>query len=93
MQATLIEKENLHTIRFSAEEVLLDQQDISSRFLSLSKAALLGNAYKGKVNLHFKSKAQENLSVYTTVWAVAEKYITLKANRIIPIHAITSVKF
>jgi hypothetical protein len=93
MREELIEKENLNAIRFTNTEVLSNQQDIASRSESLTRALLLGNAYKGKVKLSFKTANNETLSVYTTVWTFAGKYITLKANRFIPIHAITSIEF
>jgi hypothetical protein len=93
MQAELIEKENLNAIRFINKEVLSSQQDIASRSTGLIRALVLGNAHHGKVKLSFKTKHNETLSVYTTVWTVAGNYITLKANRFIPIHAITSIEF
>ncbi|MCB9255558.1 MAG: hypothetical protein H6579_00350 [Chitinophagales bacterium] len=93
MQAELIEKENLNAIRFINREVLSNPQDIVSRAASLTRALILGNAHQGKVKLKFKTENNETLSVYTTVWTVAENYITVKANRFIPIHSIMSVEF
>lgn len=93
MQAELIEKENLNAIRFIKNEVLSSQQDIASRASSLIRALRLGNNHRGKVKLNFKNEKNETLSVYTTIWTVAGNFITLKANRFIPIHAISSVEF
>lgn len=93
MQAELIEKENLNAVRFINREVLSSAQEIVSRSASLTRALILGNAHQGKVKLNFKTENNETLSVYTTVWTVAENYITVKANRFIPIHSITSVEF
>lgn len=93
MQAELIEKENLNDIRFINREVLSNQHDIVFRAASLTRALILGNAHQGKVKLNFKTENNETLSVYTTVWTVAENYITVKANRFIPIHSIMSVEF
>lgn len=93
MIATLIEKESLNDVKFSHEEVLTSQQEITERSAWLTKALILGNAHRGKVKLSFKTAANETLSVYTTVWTVAENYVTLKANRFIPIRSITAIEF
>lgn len=93
MVATLIEKESLNEIKFSHAEVLNSQQEIAERSAWLRKALILGNAHRGKVKLSFKTAANETLTVYTTIWTVAENYITVKANRFIPIRSITAIEF
>lgn len=93
MQAELIEKETLNVIRFANAEVFNNPQDIAIRLAGLNKALKLGNTHHGKVKLSFKTNNNKNLKVHTTIWSVAENYIAVKANRFIPIHAITHVEF
>jgi hypothetical protein len=92
METTLIEKELLGDISFPSTDVLSDPIEIKERKAQLDRAALLGNAHQGKVRIYFKTKAGETMVVHTTVWAASEKYITVKANRVIPISAILKVE-
>lgn len=93
METRIIEKELLGNVSFYPLEVLQNDAEIKERRALLEKALLLGNAYRGKVMISFKNKLGEELTVYTTIWAVSERYIIVKANRAIPINSIVSVLF
>ena len=88
-----IEKEDISFLSFRREDVLIDKQDISKRKLNLARAMALGNGSKTKVKIYFELEAGEQNIVETTVWAVGEDYVTLKAGALIPIHAISEVEF
>jgi hypothetical protein len=92
METTVIEKELLGNVSFATAEVLESMDAVKERKATLDKAMLLGNGQRGKVRIYFKTKGGEELQVHTTIWAVSEKYITVKANRPIPIHSITKVE-
>jgi ribosomal protein L37AE/L43A len=64
----------------------------SSLRLQLHKAMILGNTHRGKVSIVFCD--DEGLKkVTTTVWAVGEKFITLKGGVWIPISKIVDIIF
>lgn len=93
MKATVLEKENIEHIQFAANEVLEDKESQTWRNWHLERAVILGNGYKGKVNIHFKDVNGENYVVNTTIWSAGDKYIMLKGGRVIPMHAITKIEF
>ena len=90
---TKIEKEIIPTLSFKKEEVLSDLADVTKRKLSLAKALTLGNGQKRKVKIFFELEKGEQNSVETTVWAVGEEFVTLKAGALIPVHAISEIEF
>lgn len=92
MQNTLIEKEVLGDISFYPGEVLQSEEEQKNRMKQLNKAMILGNGEHGKVKITFKTRNEEILTVHTTVWAVADKYVNVKANRTIPVNSILSVE-
>jgi len=92
-QITLIEKESIAECDFAKEEVLSDKSLRQLRYEQLEKAERLGNNYKRKVRIAFKTEGNETLKVETTIWAVGKDYIELKAGIMIPIRAILEIKF
>jgi len=92
MQNTLIEKEILGDISFFSGEVLSSPDEQANRMKILTKAMVLGNGEHGKVKITFKTKKEELLTVHTTVWAVADKFVNVKANRTIPVSSILKVE-
>ncbi|MGB0430115.1 MAG: hypothetical protein ACPGLV_06540 [Bacteroidia bacterium] len=90
--AKLVEKEIIETLKFPSGEVLVDDNKIETRKKELKKALSLGNLNKVKVKITFED--DECLKqVDTTIWAITEKNIVLKAGRIIPIHRIHQLSF
>ena len=92
-QITLIEKESISECNFVKEDVLSDTSLRQLRYEQLEKAERLGNNYKRKVRITFKTEENEILNVETTIWAVGKDYIELKAGIMIPIRAILDIKF
>ena len=90
---TKIEKENIPDLKFKKEEVLTDSDKQTRRKVNLSKAMTLGNGQKRKVKIYFELEQGEKNMVETTVWAVGQDFVTLKAGAMVPIHAITEVEF
>lgn len=87
----LVEKEIINTLRFPTNEVLANKESIQERIFALHRATSLGNLDKHKVTIVFEDS--ESLKrVCTTIWAITDRKILLKAGRSIPINRIHSVK-
>lgn len=85
-----VEKETVDQLRFPAQEVLHDALSQEERRKVLHHATSLGNLDKHKVLIRFED--QDGLKeVYTTIWAVTDRKVLLKAGKLIPVHRIHSV--
>lgn len=91
--APMIEKEEIPGLHFRPEDVLSDPGERLKRRWELNRAATLGNAYRGKVEITFRTAEGEDKRVETTVWTADDKFITLKAGCSIPLGAIVNVEF
>jgi hypothetical protein len=90
IEISSIVKEEINRIRFVAEDVLVSDDQKSLRRSELNKAMMLGNSEKSKSKIVFATN--EGLKkVETTVWAVDDCEVVLKAGIFIPIHAICHV--
>ncbi|WP_299824215.1 hypothetical protein [uncultured Pontibacter sp.] len=89
----MVEKEMIPFFHFSQTDVLENTADKIKRMWDLNRASMLGNGYRGKVEITFVTAEGELKRVDTTVWAVDDKYITLKAGCFIPISSIVGVEF
>tara|TARA_B110000211_G_C13855024_1_gene453903 strand:+ start:117 stop:398 length:282 start_codon:yes stop_codon:yes gene_type:complete len=92
MQREIIQKERIDTLNFGSTEVLENNQERTIRTRRLKRAEQLGNAYKSKAKIAFKS-LEGLFRVETTVWATTEKFVSLKGGILIPIHCIKGVEF
>lgn len=90
MSIETIEKEQISGLRFVSQEVLSDPIAIAERKNMLERAMAAGNLYKNKMSITFET-LEGTKKVDTTVWNVAEKYISLKGGANIPIHCIVSI--
>jgi hypothetical protein len=88
----MIAKEKIGTLHFVQTEVLEDIQEITIRSRKLKRAEQLGNIYKTKSKIAFKT-LEGLFRVETTVWATTEKFVSLKGGILIPIHCIKGVEF
>jgi hypothetical protein len=88
MTAELIEKEEIDVTKIIPAETNLPEESISR----LASAQRLGNEFKAKATITFNTKDGAK-KVYTTVWAVTEKYIQLKNNIHIPIKCVIDIEF
>ena len=89
----LVEKEEIPSFNFNKHDVLTDPEARKKRMWDLNRATSLGNVYHGKVEITFQTAEGERKRVDTTVWAVDEKYMTLKAGCSIPITSIIGIEF
>lgn len=89
----LLPKERLSEITFVKEDVLQDPAKKRLREIYLKKAELLGNAYKGKVKMIFKTANGSIFGVETTIWAADENHITIKGGVSIPTKPILDIEF
>lgn len=88
----LVEKEVVDSLKFPSAEVLQDEAERKNREKTLEKALSLGNLDKVKVKIVFEDTVGLKM-VHTTIWAISEKNILLKASRFIPRNRIHSISF
>ena len=88
----MVPKESIGQYKFNREEVMEALEDRKDRAFRLIRALKLGNAYHGKVKITFQTRSGVK-SVETTVWAVGDRYVSLKAGIHIPISSILEVAF
>lgn len=85
-----ITKEQLKDLKFDHAEVLTENTERDERKKRLHLAMVLGNTYKNKVKLVFKSLTGV-CSVDTTIWATTDKNVVLKGGLFIPVACILQV--
>ncbi len=90
MELTIIPKEDIVNYHFVHDDVLHDEAERAKRKILLEGAMALGNDFKQKVRIVFET-TEGTCAVETTVWAVTNNHIELKAGKDIPIHAIKEV--
>jgi hypothetical protein len=62
------------------------------RLNELFRSQTLGNLHQSKVKLTFEADSEQLYQVETTIWAVGNSFVSLKAGINIPIHAILKVE-
>lgn len=86
-----IAKEELNLLEFPSDDILNNREELEIRRRMLHRATSLGNLQKHKVLIRFAD--QNGLKeVYTTIWAVTDNKVLLKAGQLIPVHRIHSVE-
>ncbi|WP_154856643.1 hypothetical protein [Cyclobacterium xiamenense] len=86
-----IEKEYVQNLRFSGKEVVVDPEAKRMRLLELQKSQILGNIARNKVWIYFQTADGNAYRINTTVWAVGERFISLKGGITIPISSIFKI--
>jgi hypothetical protein len=86
-----VQKEQLNTLRFYQNEVILEKVLQAIRQFDLNRALVLGNIDHNKVTIVFKTADGSLLQVNTTIWAVTDEYICLKGGINVPIKAIVDI--
>jgi hypothetical protein len=86
-----IEKEKITELRFSKKEVLGDEMARRRRNFDLMRAQAIGNLLRSKSTIVFEDAESNVYEVSTTVWAVGDKFVSLKCSTHIPINAILEV--
>ena len=84
---TIIEKEEIASLKFPTTDVLDDDNDIKTRISDINRALSLGNLEHSKIKIFFEDNESKKI-VNTTVWAVTDKNVILKQGVMIPIHRI-----
>jgi hypothetical protein len=87
----VIEKEQISTLTFPKEDVILDPEERVLRMADLYRSQTLGNLLRTKVKLTFEASGERIYQVYTTVWAVGSHFVSLKGGVHIPIRSILKV--
>lgn len=80
-------------ISFRKQDVLNTPFERKERLDKLNTALKLGNNHKHKVRLQFKDIHDQSHELMASVWAVTEKYVSLKNNIMIPIDSIYNVDY
>lgn len=88
-----VAKESIPTLRFPLEDVLPTLEERRRRRHDAERACALGNNYHGKLDIYFITADGQTRRVQTTVWAVHEDYLTLKAGVTLPLRAIVGFDF
>ena len=86
-----INKEDISSLHFPNEEVVLTQEAMEQRKILLERAVVLGNTFKGKTKLVFEDD-QCIHQIETHIWGLTDKRVILKQGIVIPIHRIHEVK-
>ena len=84
---TIIEKEDVASLKFPTIDVLDDDNEIKMRISDINRALSLGNLEHSKIKIFFEDSESKKI-VDTTVWAVTDKNVILKQGVRIPIHRI-----
>jgi len=86
-----INKESIKDLKFTLNDVLEAPEAKKLRAADLHRALILGNLLQNKVQIVFQDKSEKLYEVDTTVWAVGDKFITLKGGVHLPINAIHGI--
>jgi hypothetical protein len=88
MQATLIEKELIPSLKFNDKTTVEQHPELLNQ---IEKATILGNSHRTKVSIYFQDDESVK-RVETTIWAAGTKFICLKGGVWIPISRLIEVK-
>lgn len=89
---TEIHKENVSTLQFPNNDVLMREKDRLVRRGDLIIATTLGNLEHSKVGILFEDIYGVK-RVETTIWATTPRNIVLKGGTTIPVHRIHKIDF
>ena len=89
----IVEKEDLGNLQFGHDDVLTDPEARQRRRADADRAATLGNAYHGKLDIYFQTADGETKRVATTVWAADADHLTLKSGSSLPLRAVLGFDF
>ena len=85
--------DSLKNILFSKEDVFNNKEEWVRRKYNLNKALTLGNLYKRKVVIKFRTLEGYMKRIEASVWSLGEEYISIKGGQHIPIRSIEEVEF
>lgn len=88
-----VEKEEIITLHFGHDDVLHDLAAQQRRRHDAERAATLGNAYHGKLDIYFQTADGATKRVATTVWEVDSEFLSLKSGIALPMRAVLGFDF
>ena len=86
-------KEAISGLHFAQRDVLSSPADRSRRRWEAERAATLGNAHHGKLDIYFQTSDGATKRVQTTVWAADSDHLTLKSGLSLPLRAVVGMDF
>ena len=78
---------------FPQDDVVKDVRRKSLRRYNLRRAMALGNLYKRRVKVYFRTVDGYMKRVEATVWAVGEDFISFRSGISIPIKSVEQIEF
>lgn len=88
-----VPKENIADIKFAQEDVLDGEPSrVRLRNIYLNKAQTMGNLFKHKVKIYFKTIDEELMAVETTIWSADDDFISVKGATI-PTKSVWAIDF
>lgn len=93
LEASLVvPKEMVNELKFTTSDVL-DGEPARMRLRNfyLNKAQTMGNLYKHKVKLYFKTNDNQLMAVETTIWSADDDFISIKGATI-PTKAVWAIE-
>ncbi len=88
---TLIEKEDVASLVFPAEQVKLKEIEKEELKRALERAISLGNLERHKVKIYFEDQVGRK-KIHTTIWGLTDTAVVLKQNVVLPIRRITKIE-
>lgn len=85
--------DTLENVTFTKEDVHSDRDRVARRKYNLRKATKLGNLYKRKVIIRFRTLEGYLKKVEARVWSLGEEYVSLKGGMNIPVRSVEEVEF
>lgn len=93
MDNTTLHLDHLSEVKFIKTDVIQESNARKIRRSNLQKAGVLGNLYKRKVKIKFKTLEGKVNDVVATVWAVGEEFVSFRGGKHLPIKSIVEVEF
>lgn len=85
--------QDLQNFKFSSEEVLRTEDEITERGFFLNRAMKLGNNFNLPVFIEFSSAFAAIFKIETKIWAITEKYVVIDQGFLIPIRSVYNIRF
>lgn len=89
----LISKERISTLKFSKNDVLQDADAKSRRYYAANRATILGNTYRNKSMITFKTASGEIKCVEAALWGFDKDFVLLKSGMFLPLCAILEINY
>ena len=89
-----LHKEDIPSLHFGHDDILA--HDLTSRQRrrhDADRAAALGNAHHGKLDIFFQTADGQTKRVQTAVWAADSEHLTLKSGISLPMRAVLGFDF